>query len=116
MESKNRSHKWRNSTLRGVFLSLFFLSTLITYAQVSVRGKVVDTAGETLIGVNVIQKDTRQGTVTDIDGEFTMSVPSTNSTLVFSYVGFREQEVPLNGRNYVSVTMEQDTELLDEVI
>jgi len=116
MESKNRSQKWRNSTLRGVFLSLFFLSTLITYAQVNVRGKVVDTAGETLIGVNVIQKDTRQGTVTDIDGEFTMSVPSTNSTLVFSYVGFRQQEVPLNGRNFVSVTMEQDTELLDEVI
>ena len=116
MESKNRSLKWRNSTLRGLFLSLFFLSTLITYAQVNVRGKVVDTSGETLIGVNVILKDTRQGTVTDIDGEFTMSVPSTTSTLVFSYVGFREQEVPLNGRNFVSVTMEQDTELLDEVI
>ena len=116
MESKNRSLKWRNSTLRGLFLSLFFLSTLITYAQVNVRGKVVDTSGETLIGVNVILKDTRQGTVTDIDGEFTMSVPSTTSTLVFSYVGFREQEVPLNGRNFASVTMEQDTELLDEVI
>jgi len=116
MESKNRSLKWRNSTLRGLFLSLFFLSTLITYAQVNVRGKVVDTSGETLIGVNVILKDTRQGTVTDVDGEFTISVPSTNSTLVFSYVGFREQEVPLNGRNSVSVTMEQDTELLDEVI
>ena len=116
MESKTRSLKWSHSTLRGLFLSLFFLSTLIIYAQVNVKGKVVDATGETLIGVNVILKDTRQGTVTDIDGDFTISVPSANSTLVFSYVGFRELEVPLNGRNFVTVTMEQDTELLDEVI
>lgn len=116
MESKNRSQKWRSSTKWVLFLSLYFLSTLITYAQVNVRGKVVDATGETLIGVNVILKDTRQGTVTNVDGEFTMSVPSTNSTLVLSYVGFMEQEVPLNGRNFVTVTLEQDTELLDEVI
>lgn len=116
MESKTRTLKWSHSTLRALFLSLFFLSTLITYAQVNVRGKVNDATGETLIGVNVILKDTRQGTVTDMDGNFTLSVPSVNSTLVFSYVGFTELEVPLNGRNFVTVTMEQDTELLDEVI
>jgi len=90
MESKNQSLKWRSSISRCLFLSLFFLSSLITYAQVNVRGKVVDATGETLIGVNVILKDTRQGTVTDVEGEFTLSVPSTSSTLVFSYVGFRE--------------------------
>lgn len=84
MESKNRSLKWRSSISRCLFLSLFFLSSLITYAQVNVRGKVVDATGETLIGVNVILKDTRQGTVTDVEGEFTLSVPSTSSTLVFS--------------------------------
>ena len=82
MESKNRSLKWRSSSLRHLFLTLFFLSTVFTYAQVNVRGRVVDATGETLIGVNVILKDTRQGTVTDIDGEFTLSVPNTNSTLV----------------------------------
>ena len=116
MKSKNRSLKWRGNTLRQLFLSLFFLSALITYAQVNIRGKVVDATGETLIGVNVILKDTRQGTVTNIDGEFSLSAPSTNSTLVFSYVGYRQLELPLNGRNYVMVTLEQDTELLDEVI
>lgn len=116
MESKIRSLKWSHSTLRGLFLSLFFLSALCTFAQVNVRGKVVDATGETLIGVNVILKETRQGTVTDIDGNFALSVPSLNSTLQFSYVGFRELDVPLNGRNFVTVTMEQDTELLDEVI
>jgi TonB-linked SusC/RagA family outer membrane protein len=116
MKSKNRSIKWRSSSLRGLFLALFILSTLITYAQVNVRGKVVDATGETLIGVNVVLKNTRMGTVTDIDGEFNLSVPSTNSTLVFSYVGYKEQEVALNGRNFVNVTLQQDTELLDEVI
>lgn len=116
MKSKNRSIKWRYSSLRGLFLTLFILSTLITYAQVNVRGKVVDATGETLIGVNVVLKNTRQGTVTDIDGEFNLSVPSTSSTLLFSYVGFKELEVPLNGRNFVNVTMQADTELLDEVI
>lgn len=76
----------------------------------------MDTAGEALIGVNVIVKGTNQGTVTDINGLFTLRAPSSNSTLLFSYVGFREQEVALNGRTELQVTMEQDTEFLDEVI
>ena len=76
----------------------------------------MDTAGEALIGVNVIVKGTNQGTVTDINGVFTLRAPSSNSTLLFSYVGFREQEVALNGRTELQVTMEQDTEFLDEVI
>jgi len=116
MKNKKRSLKWRTSTLRGLFLSLYFLTTLATYAQVNVRGKVVDATGETLIGVNVMIKGTQQGTVTDSNGEFTITVPSSTSTLVFSYVGFKEIEEPLNGRNYLNVTMEQDTELLDEVV
>lgn len=116
MESKKRSLKEKNRSLRFLFLSLYFFSAVISYAQVTVKGKVVDATGETLIGVNVVLKDTRQGTVTDMAGEFTISAPSSNSTLVFSYVGFREIEVPLNGRNYLSVTMEQDIELLDEII
>ncbi|KUK58153.1 MAG: TonB-dependent receptor plug [Bacteroidetes bacterium 38_7] len=116
MKNKKRSLEWRSNTLRGLLLSLYFLTTLATYAQVNVRGKVADATGETLIGVNVMIKGTQQGTVTDSNGEFTISVPSSTSTLVFSYVGFREIEVPLNGRNYLNVTMEQDTELLEEVV
>lgn len=54
--------------------------------------------------------------MTDINGVFTLRAPSSNSTLLFSYVGFREQEVALNGRTELQVTMEQDTEFLDEVI
>lgn len=99
-----------------LFLSLFFFSTIILYAQVNVRGKVVDPNGEALIGVNVIVKDTRQGTVTNYDGDFTLPVPNANSVLEFSYVGYKGMDVPLNGRRVLNVTMSEDTELLDEVV
>lgn len=116
MRSNKQPLKWKYRNLRFLLLSLYFFTSIVTFAQTNVRGRVVDTTGETLIGVNVIVKGTSQGTVSDINGEFTLPVPSSNSTLVFSYVGFVEQEIPLNGRTYINVTMEQDTELLDEVI
>ena len=116
MEYKKRLFMWNNGFLRNLLLVLSLFSASVAFAQVNVKGKVVDSKGETLIGVTVIIKDTRQGTVTDIDGEFSLSVPSTSSTLVFSYVGFKGVEIPLNGKNFVSVTLEQDTELLDDVV
>ncbi len=106
----------KRGMLRTILFLAFLLSSIILSAQVNVRGKVVDTTGESLIGVNVVIKDSRQGTVTDIDGNFSLEVPSLNNTLVFSYVGYAELEVPLNGRNWVEVTMSQDTELLDEIV
>lgn len=102
--------------IQSFILLLFLFTSLATFAQVNVRGNVTDSSGETLIGVNVVVKDSRQGTVTDIDGNFSLSVPTANSTLVFTYVGFTQLEVPLNGRNQLNVVMEQDSELLDEVI
>ncbi|MFA5655212.1 MAG: TonB-dependent receptor [Dysgonamonadaceae bacterium] len=116
MESKKQSLKRKSISMRLLFLSLCFFSMFITYAQVNVRGKVVDSAGESLIGVNVVIKDTRQGTVTDSNGQFSISVPSSNSILLFSYVGFSEMEIPLNGRTFLDITLEQDIELLEEVI
>src|SRR5690554_952432 len=106
----------KRGMLRTILFLAFLLSSIILSAQVNVRGKVVDTTGESLIGVNVVIKDSRQGTVTDIDGNFSLEVPSLNNTLVFSYVGYAELEVPLNGRNWIEVTMSQDTELLDEIV
>lgn len=116
MRSNKQPLKWKYRNLRFLLLSLYFFTSIVTFAQTNVRGRVVDTTGETLIGVNVIVKGTSQGTVSDINGEFSLPVPSSNSTLIFSYVGFVEQEIPLNGRTYLNVTMEQDTEILDEVI
>lgn len=80
----------KRPVIQSFFLVLFLITSFATFAQVNIRGKVSDSSGENLIGVNVIIKDSRQGTVTDIDGNFSLSVPSANSTLVFSYVGFTE--------------------------
>ncbi|MDY9917600.1 MAG: TonB-dependent receptor [Proteiniphilum sp.] len=95
---------------------IFLICSVHTYAQVNIRGTVIDSNNEPLIGANVIVKDTREGTVTNIDGEFSLTVPNANTVLEFSYVGFQTQEVALNGRTFVNVIMSEDAELLDEVI
>ncbi|MDD4516113.1 SusC/RagA family TonB-linked outer membrane protein [Massilibacteroides sp.] len=97
------------------FCALMFFSA-VSYAQVNVRGVVTDSNNEPLISVNVIVKDTREGTVTNIDGEFSLTVPDANSILEFSYVGFKMQEIPLKGQTSLNVVMKEDTELLDEVV
>lgn len=116
MKRKRKSLVNKNRFHRFLFLSLFFFSAFITYAQVNVRGKVADTNGEALIGVNVIVKGTTQGTVTDNEGMFSLQVPNENSVLEFSYVGFKTIEIPLNGRTLLNVTMNEDTEMLEEVV
>ncbi|SHF31254.1 TonB-linked outer membrane protein, SusC/RagA family [Mariniphaga anaerophila] len=116
MNSNKRPFILKNSFIRGLFFSLFFVGAIASYAQVNVKGRVVDETGETLIGVNVLVKGTTYGSITDANGEFTLSAPSSNSTLVFSYVGYLTQEIAMDGRTYLNVTMDQDTEELGEVI
>ena len=91
-----------------------FLGNVI--AQQSVSGTVTDQEGEPLIGVNIIVQGTAQGTVTDFDGTYQVEVPSGESVLVFSYTGYAQQEIPVNGRSTIDVTMEESAELLDEVV
>ncbi|SDM10161.1 TonB-linked outer membrane protein, SusC/RagA family [Catalinimonas alkaloidigena] len=81
-----------------------------------VSGQVVDDLGETLPGVSVVLKGTTVGTSTDIEGKYTLSLPSGNGTLVFSSVGFLPQEVAINNQTQISVTLETDTRSLDEVV
>ena len=86
------------------------------FAQnVTVKGQVIDTNGEPMIVVNVAQVGTTNGTVTDIDGNYSISVPS-NSTLQFSFMGYKTQTVAVAGKTTINVTLEEDTELLDEVV
>jgi TonB-linked SusC/RagA family outer membrane protein len=80
-----------------------------------VRGTVVDAHQTPLVGVNVVQKGTTNGTVTDLDGTFSFQA-TPNSTLVFTYIGFAEREVVWDGKNPLNVTLSEDTELLDEVV
>lgn len=96
-----------------MFLALFFIGIGLAVAQTQVRGTVVDEAGEPVIGATIQIKGTSQGTVSDIDGNFTLSAPA-GGTLVISYVGYQTQEVPVSAN--VRVALQTDTELLDEVI
>lgn len=96
-----------------MFLALFFIGIGFLTAQTQVRGTVVDDTGEPAIGATIQVQGTTLGTVTDIDGNFTLSAPA-DGVLVISYVGFQTQEVPVNSS--VRIVLVADTELLDELI
>lgn len=84
--------------------------------NVQVSGQIVDAAGEPLVGVSIVEKGNKtNGTVTDLDGNFTLKVPA-NATLVASYVGYRAQEVNVNGKTSLNITLEEDAEVLNDVV
>ncbi len=86
-------------------------------AQVTVTGTVSDSSGDGLPGVTVrLKSDPNTGIATDIDGKFALQVPDLNGTLEFTYIGYKKQSVALKGRQNIDVTMEEDTEMLDEVV
>lgn len=85
-------------------------------AKETVSGRVTGENGEPLPGVTVLVKGTTIGTATNVDGSFALTVPDRNATLVFSYVGYVAQEVALNNRASVSVTLQPDNKALKEVV
>lgn len=84
--------------------------------QTTVTGTVLDPDGETIPGVNILEEGTLNGAVSDLDGRFTLEVSSPNAVLVFSFVGFETQEVPLEGQTELEVTLGEGTAVLDEVV
>src|SRR5690554_5644570 len=96
-----------------LFLSLLFISIGIATAQTQVRGVVVDETGEPVVGATILIKGTSQGTVTDFDGDFSLTVPA-NARLVVSYVGMVTQEVAATPT--MRIVMRSDAELLEEVM
>ena len=84
--------------------------------QQQITGSISDKDGTPLAGANIIEKGTSNGTQADFDGNFNISVADENATLIISYLGFTTQEVPLNGQSNVSITLEEDTASLEEVV
>lgn len=80
-----------------------------------VKGKIVDAIGEPVIGASVQVKGTSTGVISDINGNFSIAAPG-DAVLVISYVGYRTQEIKLNGRMNLNIKLEEDAELLDEVV
>ncbi|HEY4787509.1 MAG TPA: TonB-dependent receptor [Bacteroidales bacterium] len=113
-----KSKKPVGSLLRIVFmvLCLVFVNLSI-YAQTTVKGVVSDAkTGEPLPGVSVALEGTSSGTITDIDGKFSISVPSENSVLVFSYVGYNSEKIVAGGKSEINVSLVADIKTLDEVV
>lgn len=101
--------------LKAVFILLLMLVTSVSaFAQSRITGNIVDSTGEPVIGASVLVKGTSNGTITDIDGNFTLNAES--GTLVVSFVGYKTQEVPIGGKTQFNIVMEEDSEILDEVV
>ena len=105
-----------NVLRRLMFLALMAICTSSVFAQKQVSGTVVDAAGESVIGASVMVKGTSTGTITDFDGKYSLNNVPENASLVFSYVGFRNQTVAVAGKSQINVTLEEDRQLLDEVV
>ena len=97
-------------------LLVLFGSISLTYGQRTVSGKVTDTAGEAVIGANVVVKEANGiGTITDVDGMFQLAVPANGTSLIFSYTGYESQEIAIAGQSVINVQMAEG-KLLDEVV
>ncbi len=100
-----------------LLLSFMFSFVLVSsvWAQRTVSGTIADENGDGLIGVNVVIKGTTNGTTTDVDGNYSLSIADNNTILVFSYIGFDTQEIAVGSRTTIDIVMSGATQL-DEVV
>lgn len=111
-----KKNRWKSllKSRKILFALMAMLFSFSAFAQqLTVTGQVLDAQKESLIGVSVLEKGTSNGTITDLDGNFTLNV-SPDGTLVFSYVGYKTQE--LKASRQMQITLEEDSEVLDEVV
>lgn len=109
------SNKMKN--MRYMLLMLFAALSLGVSAQtIAVTGNVKDATGEPVIGASVVEKGkTSNGTITDLDGNFSLKVPA-NGSIIVSYIGMKTKEIAVKGQTKVNVTLEDDSKALDEVV
>ena len=100
--------------------SYIIITTSVTDNKVhgssTVKGKIVDSNGEPIIGASVVEKGTTNGTITDIDGNFVLSMPNDKGLLNVSYVGYLSQTVKTEGNKSLNIVLKEDTQILDEVV
>lgn len=111
-----QKYKMPISRLRMMVCLIGMLLPMCMFAQqITVQGVVKDQTGETVIGASVMEKGTTNGTITGIDGNFSLNM-SPNGTLVVSFVGYKTQEVQVKGQKQLQVVLSEDAEMLDEVV
>ena len=108
----------KNTILKkaAAFLSLIFLCIQVNAQNVNLSGKVTDASGEPVIGASVVLVgNTTVGSITDIDGNYSLSVPA-NSSVTVSFIGYQSQTVAVGGRSVINFTLEEDNEFLEETV
>lgn len=111
-----QKYKMPISRLRMMVCLIGMLLPMCMFAQqITLQGVVKDQTGETVIGASVMEKGTTNGTITGIDGDFSLNM-SSNGTLVVSFVGYKTQEVQVKGQKQLQVVLSEDAEMLDEVV
>ncbi len=119
MKNQPVPKKWRVFRKRALTTLLLFFGVILisaTYAQSTITGTVTDETGAPLPGVSVVVKGTTTGVSTDFDGLYSISVDDSNGVLVFSYIGYLTQELPIGGNSTLDVQMQEDVQNLDEVV
>ncbi len=99
-----------------VMLVLMIGLSMTSWAQTTVTGTVSDEQNIRLPGATVLEKGTNNGTTTDFEGNFTLQVSDANAILAVSFLGYASKDIPLNGQSNLSVSLEEDSSLLDEVV
>ena len=97
-----------------LFITLFITS--FSYAQQNVTGTVTDDTGETIPGATILELNSSNGVVTDIDGNFSISVSGSDAILRISFLGFETQDITVGARSVIDVTLAQDLQELEEVV
>lgn len=117
MRGKSNSHHLQKPMRLILMVAVFLISIDSSYGQqFTVNGNVSTSSGETLPGVNILEKGTSNGTVTDLDGDFSLQVSSPEAILLVSYVGYEAQEVIIGGQTTLAIILQEDTKSLDEVV
>ena len=101
---------------RNVLFILLLLANLSLMAQITITGVVTDQSGQPMSGVTIVVKGTTAGTLTNVDGKYTLPVPAGSTTLSFSFIGFASQEVAINGQSVINITLAENVTQIDEVV
>ena len=104
-------------SLKCGLIAFLLLNCTILFGQTqTITGKVTDPQGAPIPGVNILVKGTTTGTTTDVNGEYALSIEGENQVLVFSFIGYASQEIPINNRTVIDISLEADTKMLEEVV
>ena len=106
----------KKSRLRLVILFLAVLTTTLTFAQIQISGIITDEKGESLPGVNIQLKGSNKVTVADVEGKFTITVPSEGSSIVFSYIGYERTEQKIEKTRQLKIVMREESKTLSDVV